>query len=438
MVKQIPLYNKNKEIVDYTTVDDEDYNELSKLSFHLFTSDNKKYAMCSNPKGRLHHLILKKNEDKNIQIDHIDGNSLNNTKENLRYCTISENAQNRNNDKTNHKSNYIGLYKTKYNKWKSSIKNINKGNVHLGNFDNELDAAMQYDKAALLIYGANAKTNNLISFEEIKDLKLDDILPKKVERELPLNIKFVDNKYQASRTYNKKKYLTLRKETVEEAVIELEKLNKQLEELQLKEKEEFENKEIQRNSDGIAIISVKNKDETVYALVDDELWYELKQYNWSISNNKYVNSCINGKSKRMHHYITGEDGTTMENNEVIAFINNNTLDNRKENLKKQSRSQSAQNTKIQNETVGVSYNKTSYKMAISHKRIKYFAQGFETKESALVAYNIMSKYFEYNKINQVSKEYYINYKEEVLNKLVVKKKWLSAEKFEVIYNTYII
>jgi len=439
MVKQIPLKNKNKEIVEYTTVDDEDYDELSKLSFHLFISDNKKYAICSKPKGRLHHLILKKNEDKNITIDHIDGNGLNNTKDNLRYCTISQNAQNRNNDKTTDICKYIGVKPTRYNKFQGYINNNSK-RIHLGNFDNTLDAAKQYDIAAFLIYGENAKTNGLIKYSTIKrqKLTLEDILPKKVERDLPLNIKFVDNKYQASRTYNKKRYLTLRKETLEEAIIELENLNKELEELKLTEQEKFENQEIKRNDDGIAIISVKNKDKTVYALVDDELWLDLNKYNWSISGGKYVNSCINGKSKRMHHYITGEDGKTMKSNEVINFINNNTLDNRKVNLKKQTRSQSAQNTIMKNdETVGVSFNKTSYKMSISHDKKNYAIQGFEIKELALIAYNIMSKLFEYQKFNQVNKEDYNKYKNEVYEKLVVKKTWLSIEKFEEVFNELI-
>lgn len=438
MVKQIPLRNKKKEIIEYTLVDDDRYEELSKLKFHLFISDNKKYAICSKPKGRLHHLILEKHKDKNIIIDHIDGNGLNNTKENLRYCTISENAQNRNNNKTNHQSQYIGLNKTKYNKWKCSIRNI-----HLGNFNTEIEAAIQYDKAVYIIYGKFGKTNNLITYDEVKNLKIEDILPKKKERELPLNIQKVDGKYKIIKKFKNESYNSKRVLTLEEAIQELEIINKQIENIKIKDNDDFINQPIQRNENNIAIIPVKKKDEILFALVDDILWYELKQYYWNISNNVYANAHINGKSVRMHHYVTGENGFTLEHNEVIDHINNNPLDNRKENLRKCTRSQNAQNTIMNNDYVGIKYirlnqkNEPIYRIVITNNKIKYNVQRSMTKECAIIIYNILALSFEYIKLNPITKEDYIENKNFIYNIIINEKKWLDNEKFEQIYKNLI-
>ncbi len=93
-----------------------------------------------------------------MQIDHIDGNGLNNQKSNLRWCTYSENAMNAHKNR-NGSSNYKGVdlqRKTKL--WRCRIK-INYIEIHGGYFRNEIDAAKKYDEMAIKYFGEFAKLN---------------------------------------------------------------------------------------------------------------------------------------------------------------------------------------------------------------------------------------------------------------------------------------
>ena len=65
--------------------------EIKKYSWHLVKKGNKFYPRSS--KGYLHKLILK-NDDKNKVIDHINGNSFDCRKDNLRLVSYSDNARN--------------------------------------------------------------------------------------------------------------------------------------------------------------------------------------------------------------------------------------------------------------------------------------------------------------------------------------------------------
>lgn len=93
------------------------------------------------------------------EINHIDGNPLNNSLENLEWCTHQENIQHAwNNDlfknkhsnasvkRKNSSSKYFGVNwdKTR-NKWATHI-SFNKKHYALGRFNNEIDAAKAVDK----------------------------------------------------------------------------------------------------------------------------------------------------------------------------------------------------------------------------------------------------------------------------------------------------
>lgn len=113
----------------------------------------------------LHHYIIGY-PSKGKMIDHIDGNPLNNQKENLRICTRSENTQNSKLSEYN-KSGYKGVYKIcvkqayknkEYSNfyWKAHIKR--NGKLFQKLFKDKFEAAKFYDSKVLELYGVG-KTN---------------------------------------------------------------------------------------------------------------------------------------------------------------------------------------------------------------------------------------------------------------------------------------
>jgi len=75
----------------------------------------------------------------NQQIDHIDGNSLNNCIENLRVVSTKQNAENRKTANKDSKSGVKGVCWNKTKKWKAYICHNGK-DIHLGYYVNKDDA----------------------------------------------------------------------------------------------------------------------------------------------------------------------------------------------------------------------------------------------------------------------------------------------------------
>lgn len=95
-------------------------------------------------------------------IDHINGDGLDNRKQNLRICTKSENACNRGIDRDN-TSGYKGVCyisnKTKrVKRWIAQIA-INKKHICIGYFHTKEEAAIAYNEAATKYHGEFAKLN---------------------------------------------------------------------------------------------------------------------------------------------------------------------------------------------------------------------------------------------------------------------------------------
>lgn len=103
----------------------------------------------------LHRFIMRPGPG--LEVDHIDGNTLNNSRSNLRVCTHAENAKNIKRKKNN-SSGYTGVSWCKnYGKWEAYIWLGKK--VGLGYFDNPRDAALAFDVAAKKHRGEFAKLN---------------------------------------------------------------------------------------------------------------------------------------------------------------------------------------------------------------------------------------------------------------------------------------
>lgn len=155
--------------------DAEDEDKISKYKWGITKDYNKFYVRTKvldpnggfypRPDGRrekrrkslkLHQLIME--TPKGMHTDHINGNSLDNRKENLRICTASENGCNRGPTKNN-TSGYKGIFRYGCGKkWQASIKYLGK-NIHIGCFKDKKEAARAYDKKAIELHGEFAYTN---------------------------------------------------------------------------------------------------------------------------------------------------------------------------------------------------------------------------------------------------------------------------------------
>ena len=144
----------------YAIVDDDDYEILKKHKWCYSMG----YAMRGdyigdyvNGKNILMHREIMKTP-KGFDTDHIDGDKLNNRKENLRIVTRSQNIMN-SKKKSGLSSKYKGVsFYKKTSKWTAQIC-PKEGRIHLGTFLTEEKAARAYDNKAKELFGDYAKLN---------------------------------------------------------------------------------------------------------------------------------------------------------------------------------------------------------------------------------------------------------------------------------------
>jgi hypothetical protein len=148
-----------------TVVDDDDFELLFKTKWHAVQSPNGYAAARSEsafPSGHItvlmHRQIMR--PENNQVVDHIDHNTLNNQKSNLRICSQQQNCFNRR--KQYGVSKYKGVHWSKqYNLWEARIWYSGKS-TYLGRFKSEIEAAEAYNKAAKEIHGNFSYLNSTL------------------------------------------------------------------------------------------------------------------------------------------------------------------------------------------------------------------------------------------------------------------------------------
>lgn len=144
----------------FVTILDDDWHELLSMSaWSALVGKRGVYAVRNGGNGRhdyMHKLIL---DLRPGQIgDHIDGNTLNNRRDNLRIASAAENARNRK-ARLGTSSPFKGVsWIPGYDRWRASIYTGGRQTL-LGHFDTEEAAAKAYDRAAHIHFGAFAKLN---------------------------------------------------------------------------------------------------------------------------------------------------------------------------------------------------------------------------------------------------------------------------------------
>ena len=156
-MKQIPLTQGK-----FALVDDADYEYLSQWKWRYISG----YAVRwddSRP-GRERGLISMHREvmhaPDGMQVDHINGNGLDNRRENLRICTHAQNMQNTGKHASN-TSGFKGVFLDKTCKsktWRAQIR-IPGHRISLGSFTDPESAARAYDAKARELHGEFANTN---------------------------------------------------------------------------------------------------------------------------------------------------------------------------------------------------------------------------------------------------------------------------------------
>ena len=145
-------------------VDSSDYESLNSHRWRRSRNrpDGQIYphAIIGGQHVRMHRFLM--NPPPGMQVDHINGNTLDNRRSNLRIGTHAQNKGNTRKQKSRRgnsklSSQFKGVFREIGGKWVAQIGS--RPRQHLGTFSKEEDAAKAYDVAAVEKYGEFASVN---------------------------------------------------------------------------------------------------------------------------------------------------------------------------------------------------------------------------------------------------------------------------------------
>lgn len=146
----LPLSQGKVAVIDFS-----DFEKVGRAKWFASRDGNTFYAHreVRGRTRRLHRELL--DAPAGTQVDHKDGDGLNNCRGNLRLCTGAENTRNQRHRAGS--SQFKGVYRHR-GKWSARIL-VDGKRKHLGCFLSEIDAAYAYDIAAKQHFGEFARPN---------------------------------------------------------------------------------------------------------------------------------------------------------------------------------------------------------------------------------------------------------------------------------------
>lgn len=140
-----------------------DANKYKEITIHGWSLAKGKYTFYARRKdkktgkGILMHRELS-GAKRGQEVDHVDGNGLNNTMANIRFATSAQNQQNKGLRSSN-TSGFKGVHRRKEGKPYIAFLTANSKTMYLGGFEDITEAAKAYDRAAIKHHGKFARLN---------------------------------------------------------------------------------------------------------------------------------------------------------------------------------------------------------------------------------------------------------------------------------------
>lgn len=137
-----------------TLVDDADLPSLLGVNWRGHTSRGKTYvrAKIARAAVQLHRFLMAPPPD--MVVDHINGDTLDNRRSNLRVCTVAQNSRNKSGWSGRR---FKGVYE-RQGRWRAIVMKDGK-QLQAGAFASPIEAAVAYDIAAREAYGEYARPN---------------------------------------------------------------------------------------------------------------------------------------------------------------------------------------------------------------------------------------------------------------------------------------
>ncbi len=394
----VMLKNGSKEVAVKIDVDDLHFTKSHCM--YVSTDKNTNYSLVrikiENTTNLFSHILLKIVKlAPNMVVDHINRDSLDLRKLNLRIISCQRNAHNK--TKSNGTSSiYIGVYANPDGTFLAH-QSFNYKEYYLGRFKTEIEAAKANDKFSVFKYqDVTAQRNNVLTNDELKVALSTDLRAPicQVNSTFGVGIYKIKSKFQAVWRKDTKIF----KKSFPSLQEAINHRDQQLNKIKLQKAQLIISEPIKRDIDGIAIITTNQKRGKQRDIqVDDDIYYELKKHNWNFTRDNPWAKITPTKRINMAEFVLNFHDQERKEGFTIDHLTQNHKNCQIQNLRFADKYAQAQNKKkklnAKNTYIGVSRARTSqWRAELVCKSVRYY-QIFNTEIEAANHYNILAKHF---------------------------------------------